>query len=764
MAFVDWWVEPFALGFEQRALLGGILAGLMCSVVGTWLVLRGMSFFGDAFVHGVVPGIAAAVVLDLPPALGAALAAVVMVAGIELVNRQSLLGEDTAIGLLFVGMLALGVAIISSVDSYTGSLTSMLFGDALGVTQEDLVQQAILGLVVLLTSLVMYRPFLALAFNRQKAALLGMRPGLAHAVLLALIAAAVIGSFQAVGTLLVFGLLIGPPATAVLLVRTVPRMMMTASGISVVSVWLGLVLSYHLGTAASATMAMVPIVGFFMTLTWVRIRTRLRLRRRASHTPPPRWRRSAADTWPTEAEVEESGGALGRARAQDATAVHDATGGVVRGSDVVLRYDGHTAVTRATFTVPAGRITAVIGPNGSGKSTLLNAMAGLIPVAEGSLETLGQVPARARQEISYVLQSMVVPATTPMTVRETVAMGRYPSLGWFRRATPHDRERVRDAMRRLEITDLAGRHLHELSGGQRQRVYVAQGLVQDHRLLLLDEPLTGLDMVSARTIDRIIHDERASGGSIVLTTHDLEEARAADHVLLMSGRVVASGPPAAVCSPGNLAEAFGLGSVHGWHGFLDDPAHDPHGEQAVHHEHGTGPLTTPRDEVAAARRVRAVPRGADGTGRRSRVPLRLPRCNRHVDGGEMNQGCEGRGAGCGRRGRPVGGGAGLLDPAILASLGLVPAHGYDLRSSIEELTGGFLSVDPGGLYRALRRLEEDGLVESAWAQGDHGPQRRIYRLSADGREALAQWSDGLVARGRAIDGILRALSEAAPKA
>jgi ABC-type Mn2+/Zn2+ transport system permease subunit len=132
---VEWFTEPFALAFQQRALIGGALAALMSSIVGTWLVLRGMSFFGDAFVHGVVPGIAAAVVLDINPLIGAAVAAAVMVFAIEVVNRQTVLSEDTSIGLLFVGMLALGVVIISRLDTYSGSLTSILFGDALGVTQ-----------------------------------------------------------------------------------------------------------------------------------------------------------------------------------------------------------------------------------------------------------------------------------------------------------------------------------------------------------------------------------------------------------------------------------------------------------------------------------------------------------------------------------------------------------------------------------------------------------------------------------------------------
>jgi len=268
---VEFFTEPFALAFQQRALLGGALAALMTSVVGTWLVLRGMSFFGDAFVHGVVPGIAAAVVLDINPLIGAAVAAAVMVFAIEVVNRQTVLSEDTSIGLLFVGMLALGVVIISRLDTYSGSLTSILFGDALGVTASDLVGQAILAVIVIAVALALYRPMLALSFNAEKAELWGMKPKRAHAALLVLIAAAVIGSYQSVGTLLVFGLLVGPPATASLIARTVPRMMIYSAIIAFFSVWLGLTLSYHLGTAGSATMALVPIVLFFVVLGITRL-------------------------------------------------------------------------------------------------------------------------------------------------------------------------------------------------------------------------------------------------------------------------------------------------------------------------------------------------------------------------------------------------------------------------------------------------------------------------------------------------------------
>lgn len=246
--------------------------------------------------------------------------------------------------------------------------------------------------------------------------------------------------------------------------------------------------------------------------------------------------------------------------------------------DLVLAYGSHVALAASTFTIPRRGVTAVIGPNGSGKSTLLHALAGLVPVAAGSLTVLGGEPRGARMRMSYVLQSTVVPHGTPITVRETVGMGRYPARGPFRRFRRTDRERIAAAMHRLEIEDLADRHLTELSGGQRQRVYVAQGIAQDHEVLLLDEPLTGLDLVSARAIDRIIHGEADHVRAVVLTTHDLDEARAADHVLLVSGRVVASGPPDRVCTRRNLETAFGLGGLHEWEGFLDDPAHDPHGE------------------------------------------------------------------------------------------------------------------------------------------------------------------------------------------
>ncbi|HHW83910.1 MAG TPA: metal ABC transporter ATP-binding protein [Actinomycetales bacterium] len=246
----------------------------------------------------------------------------------------------------------------------------------------------------------------------------------------------------------------------------------------------------------------------------------------------------------------------------------------VEARDLVLSYDNKTAVTASSFTLPEGGVTAIIGPNGSGKSTLLHAIAGTLTPESGELRVYGAPPSEAWKKAAYVMQTVTVPPGTPITVREVVGMGRYPTKGWFRPFNREDRARVAEAMEQLGITDLAKRHLMELSGGQRQRVYVAQALAQDHEALLLDEPLTGLDIVSARMIDDIIHSEQAVGHSVILTTHDLDEARAADHVILMSGRVVAAGDPEEVLTRRNLEDAYGLGALHDTDHdlFLDDPS------------------------------------------------------------------------------------------------------------------------------------------------------------------------------------------------
>ena len=248
----------------------------------------------------------------------------------------------------------------------------------------------------------------------------------------------------------------------------------------------------------------------------------------------------------------------------------------VRAVDLAIGHDA-PVLTNASFTIPRGSVTAVIGPNGSGKSTLLHAIAGLLPPLQGSLQVLGREPNQAQVDVSYVLQGTVVTPGVPITVRQTVKMARYATTGTLGRWRTRDRELVSAAMRELGIEDLSGRHLSELSGGQRQRVFVAQAIAQDHAMLLMDEPLTGLDLNSARTIDEIIHAESDRGCTVIITTHDLDEARAAQHVLLLGAGLVVSGSPQEVLTTQNLTVAYGLGQRHPTHPIDTQPP-------TAHHE------------------------------------------------------------------------------------------------------------------------------------------------------------------------------------
>lgn len=269
-------VEAFEHGFMQRALIGGLIAVIATSLVGTWVVLRGLAFLGDALAHGVIPGIALAVLMGFNPLLGALVAALIMSGLISVVENRTSVREDTAIGLLFVGMLSLGIIIISRSDSFQTDVTALLFGDVLGVSWIDIRSQSIAAVIVIVGTLVFYRPFLALTFNAVKAKTLGMRPRLAQAVLLALLSVSIVASFQAIGTLLLFGLLVGPPATAAILVSRVPAIMLVSIVQGAISVFVGLLISFHYDTAGGATMAGLSILFFFITLGLRELRSMLR--------------------------------------------------------------------------------------------------------------------------------------------------------------------------------------------------------------------------------------------------------------------------------------------------------------------------------------------------------------------------------------------------------------------------------------------------------------------------------------------------------
>lgn len=273
---MSWFTVPFQSDLIREGWIAGVLAVLTCSVVGTWVVIRGLGFMGDALAHAVLPGIAVATLVGVSPVLGAFASAVVAVVFIQVASGKGKVTEDTGIGLAFVGMLALGVIIISRSENFSTDLGAYLFGDVLGVKHADLWLEGVAAVIAIAASRLLYRPFLALSFNEDKAASLGMRPRVASAAMLLLLALSIVSSFRAVGALLVFGLLVAPPATASLLVRRVPVIMAVGAALGTVSVTAGMLVSYHADTAASATMAGIAVGLFFLVLAGRELATRLR--------------------------------------------------------------------------------------------------------------------------------------------------------------------------------------------------------------------------------------------------------------------------------------------------------------------------------------------------------------------------------------------------------------------------------------------------------------------------------------------------------
>ncbi len=260
-------VEPFlSNGFMSRALLAGILVSIACSVVGTFVVLRGLAFIGDALAHGVLPGIAAAILIGLPGMLGAAVGALVMIGGVALVTRRSRLSSDTAIGLLFVAMLALGVVIVSASDAFQGDLLAILFGQILGTSTEQLLMMAVATLVVVSAAALASRPFLLLSFDPEQADVAGFSSRRYHALMLLLVALTVVVAFEVVGTLLVFGMLLAPAATGALLAHRPSTMMAVGVVVGAVSTYVGLLASYWFDLAASASIVLVAVAIFFAAL------------------------------------------------------------------------------------------------------------------------------------------------------------------------------------------------------------------------------------------------------------------------------------------------------------------------------------------------------------------------------------------------------------------------------------------------------------------------------------------------------------------
>ena len=262
MNLVDLLVDPMAYGFMQRGLVAGILVGIICAVMGTFVVLRGLAFIGDAVSHAALPGLVIAFLLGIPLYIGGAVAAVATAIAIGAVARRGGLRFDTAVGVLFAGTFALGVLLFSTIRNYTTDLFSFLLGNILGITATDLAAIAVLGAVVVGTIALLRKELLYATFDPAGAGASGLPVTLLEYLLLGLLGVTIVVSIQAVGIIMVVAMLVTPAATAQLLVTHFDRMVLVAVAVAVVSAVVGLYLSYYLNVASGASIVLVETVLF----------------------------------------------------------------------------------------------------------------------------------------------------------------------------------------------------------------------------------------------------------------------------------------------------------------------------------------------------------------------------------------------------------------------------------------------------------------------------------------------------------------------
>lgn len=256
-------LEPLTYTFMQRGLAASVIVGVVCAVIGSYVVLRGMAFLGDALAHAILPGVAIAYITGANLTVGALVAAVIVALLIGLFTRQGTIREDTAIGILFAAALSLGVAIISSIRTSAVDLSHILFGNMLGVSSTDLWLAVGLGLLVLAVIVILYRPFLVVSFDPTLAATLRWPGEFFRILLLVLLALTVVISLQTVGIGLVAAMLVTPAATAYLLTRRLDRMMVLSAALGALASVIGLYISYYANIASGAAVVLVA-TGFFL--------------------------------------------------------------------------------------------------------------------------------------------------------------------------------------------------------------------------------------------------------------------------------------------------------------------------------------------------------------------------------------------------------------------------------------------------------------------------------------------------------------------
>ena len=491
-------MPDLAAPYIQRGIVEVLLLAVIAGVLGTWVVLRRLPFYTHAIGTATFPGLVVAGPWGVPAQLTALACAVGFGGVLERIQRSRRIDTDAAIGLLLVAALAIGVVLASDVYESGAGVDRLLFGSLIALTPLDLWLTAAAAVAALAADGAMRRSWLATGFDPDGARSVGVRTARADRVLLIAVAIAVVVALDAVGALLVTVVLTVPAATVRLFEPS-------------------------LRTQQLATFGLAAVEGLLAIVA------RRRLQRRPGADDGGH---RCARVWRGRHHAE--------AGARMIVSTRDLKGGYVRGADVL---------GGVTFAVEAGEIAGVLGPNGGGKTTLFRALLGELPYRSGDVELAGR-PA-------YVPQTESARLDFPVTAHDVALMGAYGRTPWFKRVARADRERADAALARVGLADRAHDRFGALSGGQRQRVLIARALVQDAPVLLLDEPLSGVDHPSAIQIERVFGELRAEGRALLVATHDVAQARAWPRVLCLNHGQVAFGEPESVLTTNVLRATYG---------------------------------------------------------------------------------------------------------------------------------------------------------------------------------------------------------------
>ena len=493
-----------AAPYVQRALLEMLLLAVPAGVLGSWIVLRRLAFFAHAVGSASFPGLVLASAWGIAPQLAALATALGFGVAQEGLTRSRRLAPDAATGLLLVAALAIGIVLASDVVDVGAEVDTLLFGSLIGLKPLDLWLTAAVAAGALVLDAALRRTWLATGFEPGSARALGVKPERADRLLLAGTAVVAVVALDAVGALLVAVVLVVPAATVRLLTA-------------------------RLSTLRAGRGGARGRRGGRRRLARRRARRRRRPRARRARRRRLRARRRGHGAAPA-----------GGAGMSAAVGVSGLSGGYAPGTD---------ALRDVEFAAGPGQIVGVLGPNGGGKTTLFRALLGELPVRRGEVALPGR-PA-------YVPQTERARLDFPVSALDVALMGAYARTPWYRRVARADREHAAAALVRVGLAEQADAAFGTLSGGQRQRVLIARALVQDAEVLLLDEPLSGVDGVSAARIEAVFAELRGEGRTLLVATHDVRQAAAWDRVLCLHRRQIEYGPPAAVLSPETLRETYG---------------------------------------------------------------------------------------------------------------------------------------------------------------------------------------------------------------